>query len=128
MARRRKILLYAAVVAAAVAIYVIWRFNPTDAVWMPKCVIHSLTGLQCPGCGITRAIHATLHGNFRQAIAYNYFLLLSLPYLMAVAAVSLIPPLKRRRRLVRIVAGPELAVTYVVLFCVWFVVRNLLHV
>lgn len=111
-----------------IALYIIWRVNPVDAVWMPKCLIHSLTGWQCPGCGITRAIHATLHGDFRRAIAYNYFLLLSLPYLMAVATVSLIPSLKRRRRLVRIVAGPELAVTYVVLFCVWFVVRNLLHV
>ncbi|MEZ3518508.1 MAG: DUF2752 domain-containing protein [Muribaculaceae bacterium] len=107
-------------------VILLWKVNPAESIWMPKCMIHTLTGWQCPGCGISRALHALLHGHFAEAIRYNYFLLLSIPYLLAVAAVSWIPALHRRRRLHRVVLGPELAVSYVVLFAIWFVVRNLL--
>ncbi|MDE5903254.1 MAG: DUF2752 domain-containing protein [Muribaculaceae bacterium] len=120
--------LVAGTIVLIAVIIVLWKVNPVEAVWMPKCVVHSLTGWQCPGCGITRALHAALHGHFAEAIRYNYFLLLSLPYLLAVAAVSWIPALRRRRRLHRVVLGPELAVSYVVLFAIWFVVRNLLGI
>ncbi|MDE7080990.1 MAG: DUF2752 domain-containing protein [Muribaculaceae bacterium] len=120
--------LVAGTIVLIAVIIVLWKVNPVEAVWMPKCVVHSLTGWQCPGCGITRALHAALHGHFAEAIRYNYFLLLSLPYLLAVATVSWIPALRRRRRLHRVVLGPELAVSYVVLFAIWFVVRNLLGI
>lgn len=110
------------------ALFIIWRYDPSDSVWMPKCMIHSLTGLQCPGCGITRALHAALHGNFMEAIHYNLFLVISLPYLLAVGMVSYVPLLWRRDGLRRVVLGVPLAATYVVLFLIWFVVRNILKI
>lgn len=111
-----------------VTLVLIWRCDPMDSVWMPKCMIHTITGLQCPGCGITRALHAVLHGHFAEAIRYNLFLLISLPYLIAVGLVSYVPALYRRNELRRIVLGMPLAITYVALFLLWFVIRNLLHI
>ena len=47
----------------------------------PPCLFHALTGLHCPGCGSTRCLHALLHGELRQAAAFNVLLLLAVPFL-----------------------------------------------
>lgn len=44
---------------------------PTEDSFYPRCQFHSLTGLHCPGCGTTRALHALLNGRVVQAVAYN---------------------------------------------------------
>lgn len=35
------------------------------------CLFHKITGLLCPGCGITRMILAILHLDFKSAFQYN---------------------------------------------------------
>ena len=35
------------------------------------CLFHYLTGLPCPGCGLTRAVVCTAHGLWREAIFYH---------------------------------------------------------
>lgn len=40
------------------------------------CFFKRLTGIPCPGCGMTRAFLAILHGHLQQAIYYN---ILSIP-------------------------------------------------
>lgn len=113
---------------ALAALPVLWYADPEQAAWMPKCMIHTLTGWQCPGCGITRATHALLHGEFARAIAYNWFFVISIPYLLAVLAVCNIPALSRRPRLRNAVAGVRTAWVYVALFGLWFVIRNILSI
>lgn len=48
----------------------------------PPCPFHLLTGLDCPGCGSTRALRALLHGRFLQAMDFN---LLTIPALLILA-------------------------------------------
>ena len=38
---------------------------------MPFCLVRTVTGLPCPGCGITRALIAIARGNFREAWRLN---------------------------------------------------------
>lgn len=116
---------YLIVAFAAAGVVFLWFFNPTEIAWAPKCAVHAITGLQCPGCGISRAIHALLHGHFYEALAYNWFFVISVPYLLSVCAVMSIPALYRRERLRYAVTGQTVAWIYVTLFCVWFVVRNI---
>jgi hypothetical protein len=59
---------------------------PTETSVFPACQWYLFTGLHCPGCGLTRALHSLLNGEFRQAMAWNALGLLLLPYL----ALSLI--------------------------------------
>ncbi|MFC3896088.1 DUF2752 domain-containing protein [Lentzea rhizosphaerae] len=42
---------------------------------LPKCPFKWVTGLDCPGCGATRMVHALLHGDVVGAFHYNAVLL-----------------------------------------------------
>lgn len=46
-----------------------------------QCPFHQLTGLYCPGCGLTTACIALLQGDFAGAAAANFGLMISLPVL-----------------------------------------------
>ena len=43
------------------------------------CPIHKLTGLYCPGCGITRMLLSILKLDFIKAFKYNPLVFISLP-------------------------------------------------
>ena len=79
-ARRRLLLLAALAVTAGLLL--LYRVEPTEGSLYPRCMFHLLTGLHCPGCGTTRCLHALVHGQFRQAAAYNALTLLALPFLL----------------------------------------------
>ncbi len=49
----------------------VYFFNPGTHNFYPSCAFHSLTGLNCPGCGMTRALYALLHGEWRLALKDN---------------------------------------------------------
>ncbi|MEP6903059.1 MAG: DUF2752 domain-containing protein [Actinomycetota bacterium] len=49
-------------------------FNPSTAGFFPVCPLYALTGLACPGCGMTRGLHALLHGDVLTALDYNLLL------------------------------------------------------
>jgi hypothetical protein len=51
---------------------------PVTAIGIP-CVFHELTGLYCPGCGITRAALSLLRLDVAQAFKYNPLVFVLLP-------------------------------------------------
>lgn len=57
---------------------VVFLFDPTTHPFYPVCQFHRLTGLNCPGCGLTRALYALLHGNFSAALHDNALFVLIL--------------------------------------------------
>jgi hypothetical protein len=59
----------AAVMSAAA--FAVGYFNPATAGFFPVCPLFKLTGLACPGCGLTRGFHAFLHGDIPAALDYN---------------------------------------------------------
>ncbi|MFT4196404.1 MAG: DUF2752 domain-containing protein [Pseudoxanthomonas sp.] len=48
---------------------------------LPKCIFHETTGCWCIGCGLTRALHALVHGDLVTAFAMNPLAMLALPLL-----------------------------------------------
>jgi len=54
--------------------FVAWFFNPATAGFFPVCPLYSMTGLACPGCGMTRGLHALLHGDVVSALDFNLLL------------------------------------------------------
>lgn len=125
MTRTKKWLAAAAIVAiAAAAVAIYYYIDPARVGWMPRCPFRWLTGWQCPACGNQRALHALLHARWADAWGYNPFLIVSLPYLIALVAARLLR--SRRPRFYAAVAHPRVVMTYVVLICLWWVVRNVI--
>ena len=52
------------------------------------CPIHALTGLSCPGCGLSRMLIALVRGDPVSAFGYNPFLFITGPFLLAYFAAS----------------------------------------
>lgn len=50
------------------------------------CLFYRLTGFHCPGCGVTDLCLALLHGRFREALGYNWGLVLTSPALVWLVA------------------------------------------
>ena len=46
------------------------------------CIFHRVTGLYCPGCGITRALFALISGNIKIAIHNNILIFILAPFLI----------------------------------------------
>ena len=54
--------------------------RPQDSGFGLPCIIHSLTGLYCPGCGSSRALASLLRLDFYQALRWNPLLVVLLPF------------------------------------------------
>jgi hypothetical protein len=48
----------------------------------PICLFRIFFNQQCYGCGTTRALWSLLHLSFREAIAYNKFIVVTFPLLI----------------------------------------------
>lgn len=68
--------------AAAGCAYLAVADPNKPAAWYPDCPFRTMTGLDCPGCGVTRALHALVTGNPVRALDHN-----ALFALVAVGAV-----------------------------------------
>jgi Protein of unknown function (DUF2752). len=66
-----RVLSAAGVVVFTAASFVVAWFNPVTAGFFPQCPLYRMTGLACPGCGLTRGFHALFHGDILTALDYN---------------------------------------------------------
>jgi hypothetical protein len=115
---------------AAAAAYVAAVDPTASGTHLPACPLYALTGLWCPGCGLTRATHAALRGHLGAAFGYNLFF----PVFIAAIALAwfewLRGSLRRRplRLLTRLPLWAPLALG--VVFIAYGVLRNIpaLHV
>ncbi|MEQ1644195.1 MAG: DUF2752 domain-containing protein [Pyrinomonadaceae bacterium] len=63
-----------AVIAMGTAGVVGFLFDPVKSNFFPVCPLYSLTGLACPGCGLTRGFHALFDGDVIVALDFNLLL------------------------------------------------------
>lgn len=72
----------AAFAAVGAGVWLLRRVDPNapDSP-LPGCLFFHFTGLYCPGCGSTRALHGLVHGDLAQAWAMNPLLFVVIPAL-----------------------------------------------
>lgn len=100
-------------------------FNPTTAGFFPACPFFELTGLACPGCGMTRGLHALLHGDLLTALDFN-LLLLPVLFFFGYLFVSLFLTFSRGRGLnFKLFNKTAVIVGFLAFTVVFTVARNL---
>lgn len=79
---RARLLAFAIVATTTAALLYLRFFNPAEpgTSLYPSCPFHTLTGLNCPGCGTLRGLHQLTHGHLLTALNYNVLMVLSLPF------------------------------------------------
>jgi hypothetical protein len=87
MQRNRAIIVAIGVLALLVTAYVLREDGRVG--WLPACAFHELTGLHCPGCGMTRATFAALHGQLGLAFRCNPLGVVLLPLTVVGLALEL---------------------------------------
>lgn len=100
------------------AAYLAWIRRGGFAV---PCLFHEVTGLQCPGCGITRMIRAVSEKDLETAFNANAFLFLTSPYLSFLLLCSAYKWVRNERIGTKIEAS---AVIYCIGLVVFGIIRN----
>jgi Protein of unknown function (DUF2752) len=85
---RIRLLLFIGIVLIPVALYFVppeWIINHRSL-----CLFKNLTGHECYGCGMTRAIFSAIHLKFNDAFNFNKLYLIVLPLLFYIWAKTIL--------------------------------------
>lgn len=126
--RNRILTIGIAVPLLALVVLAYSKYNPANSHWFPQCPTKQLTGWSCPACGFQRATHALLNGRFVEALSYNYFYVIGLPYLSIVALAYGFKKFDKAQKLTALFESRMLAMFYIVCFFAWFLIRNILKI
>ena len=124
MIQFRKKITAVAVTVIATAVFVIYRlFDPAEHSFFPRCPSKLITGLDCPGCGTQRALHAALNGDFAAAFHHNAILFLAIPFLILYVTSSLF---KTHLPLLYTATHSTLAaILSLIILIAWWIIRNI---
>ena len=125
MRKDRAVWVALGVLALACGAVLLHDRGPGGLGWLPGCSFRRLTGLNCPGCGMTRAASAALHGDFATAFRLNPVGMVLLPVAMLALGIEAIGWVRGRPLPFRLKVGARGAwVLFAVLVGFW-VLRNL---
>jgi hypothetical protein len=86
--KRRRFLAHLLLGSALLLCALLLIYPPTRTGFYPTCPIHQFLGIDCPGCGATRALAALLRGRLAEALRLNALFVLLLPVALAGAFES----------------------------------------
>ena len=101
---------------------VYFYFDPAEFPF-PKCTFYTLTGWECPGCGIQRAVHALLHGNINIAWHYNPFIFFVIPVLIVLYVAEFLK--EKYPRFYLMVNSRFSALCCGLIIVLWWILRNI---
>lgn len=105
------------------AAVVIYAFYDPTLPWFPRCLFKQATGLDCPGCGSQRALHALLTGHFADALRYNLMVFILAPLALLLALIEFMPA--RWPRLYRALHHSRFIQFLALVIIAWWIFRNL---
>ena len=84
-----------------------------------RCPFKAVTGIPCPGCGMTRAVLSALRGDFRTAFYYHPLWIVAVPLVLVefLNAVGGIKIPAKVNNVILIIAGILLLAVYVIRMC-----------
>ena len=70
---------------------------PSDGAGVPVCLFQTMSGLPCPGCGLTSALSSLIQGYPANAVSYHPFAFIVLPLFLMLASYNFLPLAARHR-------------------------------
>ncbi len=126
-AKIKRFLKPAIIIVAGLCLVLLYYFtDPANSEWaryFPKCVWKALTGYDCPGCGLQRALHAMLTGDMKTMFWTNPFLVIFTPYFVAIF-YAYISPDKFAQRIKPYLYHNITIAIFLAIYVIWWVVRN----
>ncbi|SEF74421.1 Protein of unknown function [Halpernia humi] len=99
--------------------------NPLSNSYFIKCPFKTLSGLDCPGCGSQRALHALLHGDIYRAFSYNLLFVLAIPYVFVGILFEWFGLKNRYPKTRKLLFGKTAIYMVVAIIILFFILRNL---
>ena len=89
-----------------------------------SCPIHKFFGVYCPGCGITRMLHAIITLDFYKAFRYNPLLFILFPFFVFLFIDKIVKERKNERALYKKI--PEIVwVILIIILIIYAILRNI---
>lgn len=120
MNQNKRIILFTIIVLAIFIFFLILAFFDIRI----PCLFYEITGLNCPGCGNTRATVALFRLDFKQMLHYNLLYPLEIIYILQVLIICVKNYIKKGKFEYDTVS-PILDIIFLILLIVWTIVRNL---
>lgn len=88
------------------------------------CIINEVTGLYCPGCGVTRMLISIIKLDFYQAFRYNPLLFVSLPFALILIIDYLYSKFKKRKPMYEKIDN-KIWIAMIIILIIYGIVRNI---
>lgn len=123
LGERVVVLILAAGSLAGLIIARVWPVASVDS-GDPTCLLRIVTGLPCPGCGMTRSWVHLAHGDVAGAFGYNLFGPVAMAMAAGIVVYTVVALLRRRRpeRLLEVV-NPKIVLGLVGVWLAYSVIR-----
>jgi hypothetical protein len=119
-----RVLAAAGILAGSLGAFAVGYFNPSTSGFFPVCPLHSLTGLNCPGCGLTRGFHSLFHGDIFSALQFNLMLPIYLMVFIYIGISLLLIVFRGRGLSYKLFAPTPVYIFFIVSFA-FGILRNL---
>ena len=101
--------------------------NPLVPDFPIKCPWRTLTGTLCPACGFQRSFHAFLHGRILEALSYNLYFIISIPYVILAVISTWYNVNHQFDKFYCFVYHRYTLRIYFISYFLWWVIRNVLY-
>lgn len=121
---RQRLLVITIIIIVGGVVY--YLFSPLESSFFPKCPFHSITGLDCPGCGSQRALHYLTHFEIKKAFLSNPLLIMAIPYILTGIYFEYFGGKENYPRMRKILFGKNAAVIVLIVVLLFWIGRNLI--
>lgn len=119
MSKNKKLIL---IISALLLVFIFFLVLAFFEIRIP-CIFKVLTGLNCPGCGNTRATVALFKLDFKEMLHYNLLYPIEILYILQVGIVTLINYIKKGKFEYKSISL-ILDISLLVILIAWGIIRN----
>ena len=119
MTKPKKLILISSVLTVVAIVFAVGAYF---GVRIP-CLVNAVTGLNCPGCGNTRATVALLKLDFKEMLYYNLFYPFEIFYVIMVYTYCSVNYIRNGRFAYKARAG-AIDIIFLAILILWTIIRN----